>query len=168
MQNRTQIDKALKKRGFGGLEDKNLIHQVAMCIRDHEHFRQILCAIEPEKRTDGYETMRPYLRFDAKPLHVYMAEAADLAARKEAAQTALDVLAEKAIARNIADETKKGVLTLKCSMCTREFVFPGRDVKEAEDTARKDGWRIPRFQESAGIPGVFCPACAKLRAEFSA
>jgi hypothetical protein len=164
----SSLDRALKNRGFGGLDDPAINQQLAFCVRDHEHFRQVLCSISPDKRTLGYEAMRPYLRFEAKPLDVYMAEAADIAARREAEQTSIDVLASKAIQRNMADEAKQGGLVLKCSMCTREYAYPGRNRKEAEDTARTDGWRISRLVDSTGsVLRVFCPACAKIRSELN-
>lgn len=148
-------DRALKKRGFGGLNDPDLVKQIAFCVSGHDHLRQILCAVEPDKRTMAYEQMRPYLRFEAKALDVYMAEAADLGARKESQQTPLEIAAEKAIARNMADASKKGVIHLRCSRCTREAAYPGKNAKEATKWAYTDGWMIRRDQ-------AICPACAKL------
>ena len=48
-------------------------------VRDHEHFRQLLTAAQPETRRDMYEAMKPYLAFHAKPLDAYMSESGALA-----------------------------------------------------------------------------------------
>jgi RNase P subunit RPR2 len=162
---RNTLNRALKNRGFGGFDDPEMIRQVAFCVRDHDHLRQILCAVEPDQRTLAFESMRPHLRFEAKPLDVYLAEAADLAARKQADQTPLEIAAEKAIARNMADEKKKGALTVKCTQCTKAFAFPGESRKDAERLARVSGWKVRRYVDSGGSQlVVFCPDCAKLRA----
>lgn len=147
-----QKDKYLKKHGMGGMDDPNLVHHLAFMVRDHEHFRQVLVTMPPQERTAGYEAMKPYLQFEAKPLDVYMAESAELASQREINQTALEVLAEKAIIRSQA----VGTLTLTCTKCTKQTEYPGRDRREAEGIAHLDGWDLENDQE-------ICPKCAEAR-----
>lgn len=134
-----QLNRALKQQGFGGLDDPAIVQQFAFCVRDHEHFRSILLGVVPEQRTNAYEAMRPYLRFDPRPLDVYMAEAADLAARKEQDQIPLEVLATEAIRQN--QHEKDGALTLVCDTCTVHGIFRAKLRKHAEKEAHSSGWR---------------------------
>jgi hypothetical protein len=162
----SQIDRALKKQGLGGIDDPTLARQFAFLVKDHEHFRKILLGSPPEKRQALYETLRVEIegikRFVPKPLDVYMAEGADLAARKEQGQVAyeasdLDRLATDAIRKAQAIKEKKGLLKLTCRTCDREESFIGNSAVEAYAAARVDGWRvvIQLMQES-----VLCPRCS--------
>jgi len=151
---KTKLDHELKRKGFGGLDDPRLIQQIAFCVRDHVHLRQILVTVVPEKRTQAYEAMRPYLRFEAKPLDVYIAEAADLAARKEQDQTKIDVIAEKAIARAEREWQSNGKrLILVCVKCTRQEDFPASERFIAAGDAYREGWRKDDGK-------VYCKTCA--------
>lgn len=149
-----QINRALKKRGFGGLEDPNVVQHLAFCVRDHDHFRTVLMGVVPAERVNAYEAMRPHLRFQAKPLDVYVAEAADLAARKEYDSTAIDVLAEKAIAQSRHE--KDGGLTVKCSKCTKVELFRAASVDQARKAAHTAGWRGDGKRD-------YCPGCVPTR-----
>jgi len=151
---RAQLDRALKQRGLGGIEDPNLVHQMGFLIRDHEHFRQVLMAVVPENRVMAYEELRAYLRFEAKPLHVYLAEAADLAGRKEQNQTPLEVVAEEAIKRNRLQQAGVGNLTLTCARCTKQGIFTGDRRWAAVNEAVARGWMRKDGK-------VLCGECAK-------
>ena len=158
-----RIDRALKKHGFGGTDDPTLMKQLAFLVRDHEHFRRILVTVAPEKRHDAYEALRSEIkRFVPKPLDVYLAESADLAARKEqgseyAVQSDLDLLAQDAIRKQQAIAEKKGLLKLTCRMCPRSESFTGKTPDDAYSAARIDGWRrvTERVQEY-----FLCPQCS--------
>lgn len=73
---RQQINQFLGNRGFAQMDEPGaLVQQLAFCVPDHEGFRKALTKCEPQDRRDMYEAMSPHLRFTAKPLDVYMAEA---------------------------------------------------------------------------------------------
>jgi hypothetical protein len=57
--------------------------QLGFLVQDHEHLRSLLVRCEPENRSAMYDSLKPYLRFKAKPLDVYIAESADRAARQD-------------------------------------------------------------------------------------
>jgi hypothetical protein len=78
-QNSVLINKQLQKLGFGTLKDPNLFAQMAMVIRDHQHFRRLLMAVEPSQRHVAYEALASKLRFTAKPLEDYEIESRTLA-----------------------------------------------------------------------------------------
>lgn len=174
---RNAISGELKKAGFGGLDDPNIVQQLAFCVRDHEHLRSLLSAMPPEKRNLAYQQLRPHLRFQAKPLDVYIAELQQEAERKKlpviepvsgeliefddyhTKPAALEVLAERAILATERDETKTGTLLLVCRKCTREEAFPGRNKTECWRDAKLDGWRnevIPGRKELTSL----CAACS--------
>jgi hypothetical protein len=73
--NRKKVNHQLKKLGFGGLDDPEIVHQLAFCIRDHDHLKQLLFAAVPvEQRTLAYETLRPHLNFTPRSLSQYQIE----------------------------------------------------------------------------------------------
>lgn len=158
---RTEINHYLMRHGLGGLTDPNLIHQLAFLVRNHDHFRQLLVVQEPQHRHDMYEAMRPHLRFQAKPLDVYIAEAAANFAAAESRAKPLEVEAEEALAAARA----KGWMEFTCARCTRTESYPGMDRLAAIKAARKAGWVYERrtFTDKDGKVQVkereICPRC---------
>lgn len=151
---RKRVNHELRKMGFGGLDDPNLIAGIAFCIRDHEHFRNQLFSVKPEERRHAYNTLRPHLRFAAKPLDVYEAEMKDFAERMQlpgynketgdlipfkAGSVELDRLATDAIRQN--KHEKHGGLWMTCAKCTVVEIFRAPHRKEAEREAEQSGWR---------------------------
>lgn len=163
---RARVNHELRKLGFGSLDDPNLIPQIAMCIRDHDQFRNQLFSVLPEKRRLAYEQLRPHLRFQAKPLDVYEAEMKQRAEREQwdvidpanpvypqkFAAGRLSELAEEAIKQN-AHEVK-GFLELICTACTKAGLFRAKIRKDAEKEAQSEGWR---WAEKNGQMKTYCP-----------
>ena len=80
---RRRINQTLGKHGLAQLDNPGLVGQLAYFVRDHEHFRSLLIACEPDKRTDMFNAMAPNLRFKARSLEQYLIEAkADAEARR--------------------------------------------------------------------------------------
>jgi hypothetical protein len=178
------IQRKLRELGFSRLEDKELIEQMAVCVRDHEHFRAILAKVEPDKRGIAYEAFRGHLRFTPKPLEVYLSESAQKAEAEklpvwdEKNQTVtdyadyhgsgrpyLEVLAEQAIHRAERERTAKGSLTLVCRKCTREAIFPSLDHIAAYAYATKVGWIFEKDDD--GKERAVCPECPAARVELA-
>ena len=149
---RKRVNHELRLLGFGGLQDPNLVPQIAFCIQGHDQFRGMLLSVKSEQRKLAYETLRPHLRFAAKPLDVYEAEGKRLAEQKqlpiwdgsaypkpfkpgevESEEYKLRKAAEKAIA--------KGVLTIHCKRCLIIGEFPAERRNDALYDAYKAGWR---------------------------
>lgn len=167
-----QIDRFLRNRGLGGLDDKNLTHQLAFLVRDHEHFRKILTACEPDKRKAAYDQMRPHLNFQAKPLDVYMAESAEVAERRqlptyyaaddirpykpaEVGEKKLEAKIEDALSRAVIEmqaETKRGRLTVTCRKCIAEASAFVNDRQEGYMALAALGWK---FEGDKAL----CPDC---------
>lgn len=161
---RSIVDRELRKLGFGGLDDPNLIPQIAFCIRSHEQFRSQLFSVLPERRRLAYEQLRPHLRFAAKPLDVYEAEMKEMAERMQLPSynektgeiipfKTIDQVAQEAISQN-AHEKAGGSLELVCTACTVAQVWKAARRTEAEKQAQSDGWR---WAERNGVMKTYCP-----------
>lgn len=178
------IQRQLRRLGFARLEDKELIEQMAVCVRGHEHFRQILAKVEPDKRNIAYEAFRGRLPFTPKPLEVYLSEAAQQAEAEklpvwdEKNQTVtdyanyhgsgkpyLEVLAEQAIHQAERERKAKGSLTLMCAKCTAEHIFPALNRIAAYAYATKTGWIFE--QDADGNERAICPKCPAARVELA-
>ena len=72
---RRRINQTLGEHGLGQLDHPGLVNQLAYFVRDHEHFRSLLVACEPDKRTGMFDAMAPNLRFQARTLEQYLMEA---------------------------------------------------------------------------------------------
>lgn len=168
LEDRRKINHQLKTIGFGGLEDPNLIQQLAFVIEGHDHFRNILKVVQPLQRQIAYNTLRPHLTFAAKPLDVYIAEMGRIAEQEQlpiwdgetyypkemkVSDIKLEGLAQEAI-QQTEHEKAKGKLELVCTKCTVAEYFPAKLRKQAYDAAHRAGWR---WAERNGSMKIFCP-----------
>lgn len=131
------------------------LQMLAPKIRDHKDLETKLTSAPPELRSVIYNTVKPYLRFKAKPLDTYVASAGVMAEQKQlptldvhgmlhpfkpaADLRSVEKHAEEVIASALAERT----LTLTCSKCTRNGLFyaVGDETPVAVIMkARKDGW----------------------------
>lgn len=79
-----EINRFLGSHGFPPLESgAGLLQALAFMVRDHEHLRSLIARCAPEDRPSMYDSMKPYLRFEAHPLDWYVAESAAMAAQKQ-------------------------------------------------------------------------------------
>jgi hypothetical protein len=173
------INHFLRSNGLAGLDEAGaLMTQLAMFVRDHAHFRTLLNNCEPEHRRDMYEALAPNVRFEAKPLDVYLIESAQDAERRqlptvgedghfkpfrvpETLSSGDDAIATEAVAEALAKER----LFMFCVACTREDVFRGITRQDAVADARKAGWRMAIKNGGPEPEQVeVCPACVKARA----
>lgn len=169
-----KVNAELKRLGFGGLEDKNLLDQMAVCVRDHRHFRGILLSVPPEQRKIAYEQLSPRLLFKPKTLEAYEIEGKQNAEQMQVAtcenggmivkdfksdvSIGLNKRAEDAIKRADAE----GQLTFDCSRCTRSDSFPAQDRLEGIADARRAGWRFKWGGSKLELST--CPECSKFLA----
>lgn len=159
------LRRALRSRGLPE-NFKDAIAFLARQIRDHDHLAQMLTSMEADDRVDFLESVRPHLKFAAKPLDSYISAMGQRAEREQwptqdaegklhAFQPARDISstvqdAENAIARNLARRT----LTVKCVKCTAQETFYMIGKETAVDVRRKAltaGWVLH--------PQEICPIC---------
>jgi len=173
--NSVLVNRELQRMGFGTLKDPNLFDQMAMVIRDHQHFRRLLMAVEQGQRHVAYEALAAKLRFKAKPLEDYELESRQLAEQnqlphydpktlavtewkpQEIKTTAyLQSVAEKAIDRELRESEATQECTLVCAKCTYEQKFRVKKRSIMPHVARQDGWTFSEDGKKA-----FCRACSK-------
>lgn len=162
------LKKALTKFGIS-LNINEAIAALASTIRDHAHLQRLVTETEPSMRQAFYDSVRPHLKFRAKPMDVYIADAKAMAEREQLPvlqpdgtlrefRPASDVATvEKAIAKSISDRNLK----LVCSKCTKEETFycVGDETPVAVILkARKKGWVYGTIAQTET-----CPECMQAR-----
>jgi hypothetical protein len=182
--NRNKVNHELKKLGLGGLEDRNLMQQLAFFMTNHSVFRSLLMSTKPDQRRNAYEALRPHLSFAPKPLEVYEMEGRQKAEREQLpgynAATGeiipfktgevgdrLEELAQDAI-RETAFVKGGGFLTLVCRKCTLEQSWRAKTRKQGDKDAMRDGWRMqegkaycPKHVPSRLTMGLECSVCER-------
>lgn len=167
----------LTRKGLSTLDDPGeLIQQLGMCVQDHDHFRSLLARVDdPRERRSMYESLKPWLGFPAKPLDVYIAEAGQLAERKQLPtvdaagnlhaynppQFGAAAIAE-AVVDQAAAKQVEFVLKLKCRSCTKVEELTGQSKWACVDAARNLGW--VHYQNNDRSSTTICPECPAFRA----
>lgn len=167
---REKINKVLGRAGLAQLsEPMALFDQLAMGIRTHKDFLDVLRKVEADKRPICYQSLAPRLGFKAKPLDVYVAELGQEAERMKlpiynhetAMLTPFKVaeigekkpVIEQVAEQSIAAEEARMRFDLVCRKCTREQVIFADDDAAADKLAEAFGWK----REVTGK--ALCPKC---------
>jgi hypothetical protein len=164
MLNRRTINNYLGNRGLATLDNPSgLMQQLGFLVEDHAHFKQLINKCSPEDRRSMYESLRPYLRFEAKPLDVYVAELGQEAEAQQLPTIGPDghfqafKTPEIRTIEAAFDEALATVhLVVTCRKCTKEAIFPGQTKAEAIFKARNEGWALDHWGESKY---EVCPGC---------
>jgi hypothetical protein len=168
-QEKSAINRLLRSHGLGQLEDgAGLMAQLGFLVQDHDHLRSLLVRCEPENRSAMYDSLRPYLRFTPKPLDVYIAESAAMAAIQDLPTVdkagnihfrptpTYEVGSDVAVAQAAVNESfAKHHLTVTCRSCTKQETFSGIRKADAVQAAREAGWVYDSFRDESEI----CPNC---------
>lgn len=187
---REQINNFLGRKGLATLDNPGgMVQQLGYLIQGHEHCRQLLVKCEPAERHNMYESLRPHLRFEAKPLDVYIAEAGQKAEAEQlptitpdgkfqAFRTAdirtsdgqtgtteyAEVPADDTTAQAAVNQTfAKKWLDLICRGCTAEATFTGDTKTDCWFNARIAGWKYHNDGEGYEL----CPDCARPKTGIS-
>jgi hypothetical protein len=176
-QDRSAINRMLGSHGLGQLEEgAGLMAQLGFLVQDHEHLRSLLARCEPESRSAMFDSLKSYLKFQAKPLDAYIAESAMRAeAQKlpvvagdgtykwpQAAASDAEIAALQASTRDLFEGCS---VVLTCMKCTREAKFEGLTKMDAIVNARMDGWSY--WVYDAEIRAI-CPECPAIRKPVTA
>jgi len=177
MDNRKTINNYLGNRGLSTLDNpQGLCQQLGFLVEDDRHFMQMLNKCLPQYRRDMYEALRPHLRFEARPLDVYIAELGMQAEieklptvdadgkfheyRTPEIRTESPDLAEDI--KDVVEETlAKKHLTVTCRKCTREETFHGGTRADVIYKLRAAGWTWG--VDDAGEGREICPDCPASR-----
>lgn len=168
------VNRLLQQNGLGKLDDPGLVPQLGFLfgnvIRSHEHLRDALNRCEPAERLNMLNALRSYLRFEPKPLDVYVAEMGDLAERRQLPTVGEDGRLypfqvqdigakpkdpELKLANDaIRAEAAKKHLHIECVRCTKEAQYHGWNKDAAVTAARADGWTLSEDGRE------ICPKCS--------
>lgn len=180
---RKTVNHKLSMAGLASLaEPRALLSQVAMGIKTHDQFRQLLAKVSPEDRPNCYNSLANRLCFVPKPLDNYIAEARNQADAERLptfdAETGkiseygavgplnINAMAEKAIIQREKEERAKGSLELVCTNCTFSELFPGINQEQSYQDAGIKGWT---FELDSNVDGpqeiARCPKCSKRRTQ---
>lgn len=178
------VNQALMSAGLGKLDDPGLIRQigfiVSKTVTDHDSFRVLINRCAPEERRNMYEALKPYIRFELKPLDVYIAETMAEAEAKQLpvigpdgnfkefriqdvkgeAITPVAPPTDLQTAQRVIDASlARRELTLLCRTCTKENTFHGMRREDCVKLARETGWREVHHQFAPD--SEMCPACVE-------
>jgi hypothetical protein len=145
---------------------------LAPTIKDHRQFESKLASAPPELRRIIYETCRPYLSFEAKPLDWYIMKSCQRAEQEQLPltdggsvvrdfQPAQDASTIRRANEVLAQTIAKRTLTLTCGNCLLEHQFYALDGETPNATirrARECGWV---YDYKADPVRELCPECAK-------
>jgi hypothetical protein len=148
-----KIDNELMTMGLVGLDDPELIQQMAYLVSSwpgdkHDFLRDLLNECEPEKRYEMYEAIAPKLKFKALSFSQYEAQIA-IRAGQMVSQGRMTVVgaAPKPIEiggsklRVVPKEQATGaVATVTCYLCGKTEQFLSETPVGAMTEARKAGW----------------------------
>jgi hypothetical protein len=171
----------LGTHGLGQLEDgTGLLAQLGFMVQDHEHLRSLLVRCEPENRSSMYDSLKPYLRFEARPLDSYIAESAQRAEAQKLptidaagnltwqdkalapAVSATTVSPDDGLAQRIVNHAlAKHHLVVTCRSCTRQEQFTGDTQADAVLNARLAGWVY--YVDANSTEQEICPECPAVR-----
>lgn len=135
--------------------------RLAPSIRDHKDLETKLTSAPPHLRTIIYEAVRPFLKFQARPLDKYIVSAKQMAERERL--PTLDVSGNlhefRAVEVGLAAAVATKTLTLVCGKCTREDKFYAIGQETNVDVimkARMEGWI---HDLTVFPPREICPGC---------
>lgn len=170
-----KLNHQLNSAGLASLANpRDLLAQLALGIRTHKQFRDVLMKVVPEERYNCYMSLKSFIHFEVKSLDEYISDA-----RREAdadklpaadpitgALTAyedynptrkpLERLAEEAIATAERERTANQRLELTCRKCTFVEYFFGPDRIQPYADARSKGWT---FEGNGKDQKALCPKC---------
>ena len=145
--------------------DLKRLMRLAPKIRDHKDLETKLTSAPPHLREIIYEAVRPFLKFQAKPLDRYVISAKQMAERER-----LPTMDERgnlhefrAVEVGLAAAVATRTLTLTCHKCTREDKFFAIGEETNVDVvmkARREGWVYGPLSEHET-----CPTCINLVTE---
>lgn len=146
---RAELNRFLARHGFAELSDHGLLPQLALCVEDEATLKRVLNLTTPEERTSCYESLRPHLRFEVRPLDVLLAEIA-----MDAEIRQLPVITENGGLRAYNPTVVTGTLTLICGKCGKHEYIRAISRAFAVEVGEERGWT-----SVADI--LHCPECSK-------
>jgi hypothetical protein len=163
MDNRKTINTYLGNRGLATLDEpQGLMAQLGYLVDDDQHFKGLINKCAPEERRNLYEALRPHLRFEPRPLDVYIAELGMEAEIQQLPTITTDgklqAFRPTEIRSAIGEAIHDHRLEVVCRRCTKQEFFYGERKADAVEQAREAGWT---YDALTGTGREICPDCLK-------
>lgn len=165
---RRKLENQLMVMGLAGLDDPELVIQMAKIINAHPGFSDphafylgMLNGCPVVKRREMYDALLPHLKFKVWPLDTYERLLKEHAANVESYYAPVHVgeepikFAGQEFEQVRAKDAAAVLVKVSCSKCTSEAQFYGETVVTAIQVARLDGWKRDLLNQKE-----ICPKCA--------
>ena len=140
----------LRAHGFGDLNDKTLLDQLAFMIRTHEKFKEMLMKVEPGERANAYKAIAPRLKFfKPKSLEDY-----EIEGKREAEN--LPIYDHKTLA---VTEPRDAVMSEEAKQAITGKSLEERQQSKLEETAANAIAESIGQEKARGRLEIFCSKC---------
>jgi len=150
---RRKLETSLIRSGFSGLNDPDLVPELAKLIANHEILRALLNDCSRMERYAMLEAVRPHLPFKALTVEDYESKTAEKFEEYESERNRI-IRGDQEFERVAKELASHVLIKLQCSKCPRSAEFMGETPLGAVILARQDGWVRER-----GTNKEVCPKC---------
>lgn len=148
---RRRFETQLIASGFSGLNDPELVPELAKLITNHDILRALLNECSRMERYAMLEAVRPHLPFKALTVEDYEAKTAEKFNAYESERQKI-IAGDQEFERVAKELASHVVITLKCSICPKEANFAGESMVGAVILGRQDGWVRDRMTNKEVCP----------------
>lgn len=159
---RRKLENQLIQVGFKGINDPELIPELAKLIPNHEVLRALLNECSILERNKMLQAISPYLSFEAHTVDWYEARTAEQFEQYEETRRRI-IVGDKEFEKTCKELASHVVITLKCSKCPAEKNYAGDSALGAVILARQDGWARERATNKEVCPKCECADRSKRR-----
>lgn len=138
-QQRRELETSLIRSGFKGLNDPELLPEMAKLITNHEVLRALLNECSRMERNAMLQAVKPYLPFEAYDVEWYENRTAEKFEQYEETRRRM-IVGDQNFEEVCKELASHVVVTLTCSRCTRAINYAGESPLGAVILARQDGW----------------------------
>lgn len=159
---RRKLENQLIQVGFKGINDPELIPELAKLIPNHEVLRAMLNDCSRIERWTMLDALRPHLPFEANTVEWYENRTAEKFVAYENERNRI-IAGDQEFERIAKELATHVVITLKCSNCPAEKNYAGDSPLGAVILARQDGWARERATNKEVCPKCECTDRSKRR-----
>lgn len=159
---RRKLETDLIRSGFKGINDPELLPELAKLIPNHEVLRALLNECTRMERNTMLQSIAPHLSFEAHSVDWYEARTAEQFTQYEESRRRI-IVGDKEFEKTCKELATHAVITLKCSKCPAVKNYAGESPLGAVIFARQDGWVRERATNKEVCPKCECEDRSKRR-----
>lgn len=159
---RRKLETSLIRSGFKGINDPELIPELAKLIPSHEVLRALLNECSRLERGAMLQAIAPHLSFAAETVEWYENRSAEQFAQHEESRRRI-IVGDKQFDQVCKELATHVVIELKCSKCPAVKNYAGTSPLGAVILARQDGWARERATNKEVCPKCECVDRTKRR-----